>query len=289
MKLINSLKLAVFLLLGSFIFASNSFAQETTPPEFPTCSNPGGTLRVSYADGQHAIVGESGLRVGADAVYDLEGGNVQQCFCSIDGGGVQTNWWKISSLNQEEIDTLVKLGWNFVPSGTPWGLDASAYMARNEAYACGGGFTTTSTSGNPGAPSCTADRPSTPQITSIVRNGSSATISWTKIDRATHYTIAYGTEVGNYPYGVPNTGNVTSYTINELDPNTFYYYEVYAVNDCMPSEASTGGQVLGTGTGGQVLGLASTGNLELIFAYLVIGAASIITGILLKKRSDRKA
>jgi len=73
-----------------------------------------------------------------------------------------------------------------------------------------------------------------------------------------------------------------------LDPNTFYYYEVYAVNICMPSEPSSGGQVLGAPTGG-VLGLAATGNLELIVAYLTIGAASIIAGILLKKRSDRKA
>ncbi|OGM27088.1 hypothetical protein A2962_03225 [Candidatus Woesebacteria bacterium RIFCSPLOWO2_01_FULL_39_61] len=288
MKLVKRTLLSLILLLGLLSFASEANAQ-SAPPEFPACTNPGGTLRISYADGEHAIVGESGLRVGADAVYDLEGGNVQQCFCSVDGSGVQTNWWKISSLDQDEIDTLVKLGWNFVPSGTPWGLDSSAYMAKNEAYACGGGFTTTTTSsGNPGAPSCTADRPSSPQITSIVRNGSSATISWTKSDKATHYTIAYGTVVGNYPYGVPNTGNVTSYTINALDPNTFYYYEVYAVNICMPSEPSSGGQVLGAPTGG-VLGLAATGNLELIVAYLTIGAASIIAGILLKKRSDRKA
>src|SRR3989304_9651624 len=224
MKLVKRTLLSLILLLGLLSFASEPNAQ-SAPPEFPACTNPGGTLRISYADGEHAIVGESGLRVGADAVYDLEGGNVQQCFCSVDGSGVQTNWWKISSLDQDEIDTLVNLGWVFVPSGTPWGLDASGYMAFNSPYACGGsGITTTSSSGSTGAPVCNSDRPNAPVVTSIVKSGTTATISWTKVDIATHYTIAYGPAVGNYPYGVPNTGNVTSYTIGSLDPNTQYSF-----------------------------------------------------------------
>ena len=283
MKFIKSVFLAFIVTAFSFILAGNVFAQ-STQPSFPACSNPSGKLRISYADGQHAIVGESGLQVGADAVYDLEAGNVQQCFCSVDGSGVQTNWWKISSLDQDEIDSLVKLGWYFVPSGTPWGLDSSAYMAYNSLYACGGGFTTTSTS-NPGAPVCSAERPAKPTVTSVVRRGNSATITWTKVDKATHYTIAYGPSLGNYPYGVPNTGNVTSYTIGALDPNTQYYFVVYAVNDCMPSEASIGGQVLGASTG-SVLGLAATGNLPSIFAFTALGLASLITGFYLKSKSS---
>ena len=84
MKFIKSVFLAFIVTAFSFILAGNVFAQ-STQPSFPACSNPSGKLRISYADGQHAIVGESGLQVGADAVYDLEAGNVQQCFCSVDG------------------------------------------------------------------------------------------------------------------------------------------------------------------------------------------------------------
>jgi len=279
----------VILLLIGLIFLSligPNFAKAQIIPSFPACSNPGGTLRVLYTDGQHAIAGESNLRLGSDGVYDLTSGDHVQCFCSVDGSGVQTNWWKISSLDQDEIDTLVNLGWVFVPSGTPWGLDASGYMAFNSPYACGGsGITTTSSSGSTGAPVCNSDRPNAPVVTSIVKSGTTATISWTKVDIATHYTIAYGPAVGNYPYGVPNTGNVTSYTIGSLDPNTQYYFVVYAVNDCMPSLPSSGGQVLGASTA-NVLGLAATGNLQTIVLVGSIGFTSTLLGVLLKKKSS---
>jgi hypothetical protein len=60
-----------------------------------------------------------------------------QCFCSEDGSGIQTNWWKISSLTQDEINTLKNLNWVFIPSGSVWGLDDAVYMAKNTDYACG--------------------------------------------------------------------------------------------------------------------------------------------------------
>lgn len=137
-------KLAAGVVFSVLIFFSVNNVNAQTLPSFPTCSNPTGTVRVSYTSGQHAIVGETSLRVGSDSVYDIQSGNVVQCFCSVDGSGVQTNWWKVSSLEQEEIDTLVKLGWHFVPSGAPWGLDSSVYMAFNSPYSCG--LTTTTSS-----------------------------------------------------------------------------------------------------------------------------------------------
>lgn len=132
--------------------------------------------------------------------------------------------------------------------------------------------TTTSQPGPPGTPVCTATRPDAPTITSVVKNGSSATITWSKVTGVTHYTISYGTQQGNYPYGVPNTGNVTSYTVKDLNPSSTYYFVVYAVNDCMPSLASASvGSVASAGTGGATIPSAGVGT-----PTLVISTAGIL-------------
>lgn len=260
--------LIVFILL----LVSGSNVMAATPPAFPTCSNPSGTLVVSYVDGQHGIVGSSANYVGADKVYSLGENNYMQCFCASDNSGIQTNWWKTSSLTEEQIQTLKNLGWYFVPNGAAWGLSEGSYMAKNTNFSCGGG-------GNPitpaGAPICKAEKPSAPFLLSVNRNGSKATLTWSKVDKATHYVIAYGTVTGLYPYGVPNTGNQTSYTIESLDPNKEYFFQVYAVNDCMPSDPST--------RGGQVLGLATTGSAETILMFTLAGLILTSTGYSLAK------
>lgn len=120
-----------------FILAGEVNAQ--TPPDFPACSNPQGTLKVSYNSGTHGIAGDTQVYSGSDTVYSVDEFRTLQCFCSVDGEGTQTNWWKISSLTQDEIDTLKNLGWVYVPSGEPWGLSNDPYMAKNSEYACGGG------------------------------------------------------------------------------------------------------------------------------------------------------
>lgn len=91
----------------------------------------------------------------------------------------------------------------------------------------------------PEPPQCTATKPSAPILLSVERSGTSAILKWTKVDLATHYVISYGTSPDNFQYGVPNTGNQTSYTIEQLGVGVKYYFTVYAVNDCMPSEGST--------------------------------------------------
>ena len=143
MKNILSALLALFLL--TFVFAGAAGAQ--TPPEFPACSNPQGTLNKNYTSGIHGVVGDPNTYSGADGVYGVDAVRTLQCFCSDAGGGIQTNWWRVGSLTQDEIDTLVKLGWNYVPDGSVWGLNPEAYMAKNSPYACGG----SSSSETPGA------------------------------------------------------------------------------------------------------------------------------------------
>lgn len=272
-------KLSTLVLSLAFAAGAASSVSAYSIPDFPACSNPSGTVRASYASGTHGIVGSYATYTGSDVVYSLGGGNLLQCFCSVDGSGIQTNWWKASSLNQEEIQTLINLGWHFVPDGTAWGLDEGYYLAKNANYSCGTTTTTTTTRGTTpaGAPVCNADRPDAPILLSVKRNGSKAVVTWTKVDRATHYTIAYGTKLGDYPYGVPNTGNVTSFEVSALDPSKTYYFVVYAVNDCMPSEPST--------RGGQVLGLATTGTALNIALYLSAGITLLTAGYVLKKTS----
>ncbi|MBU0569257.1 hypothetical protein KKB40_00555 [Patescibacteria group bacterium] len=133
-KIVFSLCLFVGIFLQSLTFVK---AQVATP-DFPTCSNPTGTLKVFYEDGIHGIVGNTFQFSGSDSVYSVDELTLIQCFCSEDGSGIQTNWWKINSLTQDEINTLKNLGWVFVPSGSVWGLDDASYMAKNTDYACGG-------------------------------------------------------------------------------------------------------------------------------------------------------
>ena len=103
---------------------------------FPSCTNPQGELIASYDTGIHGVVGHSEAYSGSDRVYLLDNGNYLQCLCTESGNGVQTNWWKVSSLTEDEITTLKNLGWHYIPSGEPWGLAASSYMAQNVEYSC---------------------------------------------------------------------------------------------------------------------------------------------------------
>ncbi len=117
-------------------FVSPSLAADI--PSFPSCTNPSGTVKSSYSTGTHGIAGNSSSVSGSDNVYTLNGGNNLQCFCSVDGAGIQTNWWKANNLSEGEIETLKKQGWVYIPNGKLWGLDDSPYLAINSNYSCKG-------------------------------------------------------------------------------------------------------------------------------------------------------
>lgn len=118
-------------------------------------------------------------------------------------------------------------------------------------------------SGNGGPaspPHCGAEMPQAPVLLSVVRV--SARLTWTAVDKATHYSIVYGQEPGNYLYGVVDTGRVTEYLVGGLEAGKNYCFAVRAVNGCMPGELSNE-LCLDNGRGGQVLGattLAATGH-----------------------------
>lgn len=136
---------SLFLVFSMLIsFAKPAFA--VTIPSFPACANPQGSLKVSYSEGVHGIVGSGATYTGKDTVYTLSDDTVTQCFCGADGNGIQTNWWKASSLSESEINILKADGWHYVPTGSVWGLAVDPYVAKNVSYNCLQNTSTTSTS-----------------------------------------------------------------------------------------------------------------------------------------------
>lgn len=105
-------------------------------PNFPSCAAPSGQVIASYPDGVHGIVGSANTYTGNDTVYQLSDSTLIQCFCGPDGQGVQTNWWKASSLTEEEIEILKSQGWYYIPDGSLWGLANDPYVAQNISYNC---------------------------------------------------------------------------------------------------------------------------------------------------------
>lgn len=260
-------------------------------PNFPSCTSPTGSVKVSYDSGVHGIPGDSGEYVGSDIVYTVSDSTLVQCFCAVSGSGIQTNWWKVDSLEQSQVDQLTSAGWIYIPDGSAWGLDPVPYLSKNSNFSCGGAPTPTPTSPpsftqpGPGpAPVCDSGKPGTPSLVSVVRDGTTAKLTWTTVSQASHYTIGYGTKPNDYTYGVPNTGNVTTFTVGSLDPDTLYYFAVRAVNNCMPGDWSTTPTGIG---GGEVLGLAATGNSTLLYTMLALGGVSLILAFLSRRRNQR--
>ncbi len=135
------------------VSASSVYAVEI--PNFPSCTNPQGTMIASYDNGRHCVAGGSSYS-GSDRVYKINDNSIVQCLCAIEGNGIQTNWWKASSLDEGQINTLKSEGWIYIPTGSVWGLDQDTYMAKNVSYSCtsggtgGGSGSTSSTSSSIG-------------------------------------------------------------------------------------------------------------------------------------------
>ncbi|OGG14692.1 hypothetical protein A2875_05030 [Candidatus Gottesmanbacteria bacterium RIFCSPHIGHO2_01_FULL_46_14] len=125
---------SLLLLVGTI--TPKAYAQ--TVPSFPSCSNPQGSVKVSYSEGTHGIVGNGGTFMGSDTVYTLSEGTTTQCFCADNGDGTQTNWWHAASLTEAEIQVLKNQGWISVPNGALWGLTEGEWLAFNNSYSCQG-------------------------------------------------------------------------------------------------------------------------------------------------------
>jgi hypothetical protein len=87
--------------------------------------------------------------------------------------------------------------------------------------------------------SCFASQPTPPtNVLATVVNSSNVLLFWNGVSNTTGYGIVYGVQSGVYIYGAANVGNVTSYTVGGLTAGRHYYFAVFAVNDCAPSNYS---------------------------------------------------
>lgn len=135
--------------ISLYFFSLNAAsAHAAVVPKFPSCVNPQGNLKVNYPDGTHGIAGNTSTYTGSDSVYTLSENTLMQCFCAADGSGIQTNWWKVSSLTQNEIDLLVNSGWTYIPNGALWGLDNATYLAQNSNFSCKSSNTSNNSGGS---------------------------------------------------------------------------------------------------------------------------------------------
>lgn len=151
-------RLSVLLVLGLFFQLSVQTVRAVSDPPLFTCITPIGEVIATYPSGTHGIPGDNGTYTGSDTVYRIDSDHLLQCFCPDNNqSGIQSNWWKISGLSEEDISFFRKRGWIYVPNGALWGLDEAPYLVRNEFYACqgqgggsdngGGGGSSSSSSG----------------------------------------------------------------------------------------------------------------------------------------------
>lgn len=116
-------------------------------PDFGSCVNPQVSASQVNSGNNHGVVGRTTTYAGTDSIYKLSNGNVTQCLCPDNGSGVQTNWLKASNVSSSDVETLKGQGWEYVVTGSAWGLDDTPYLAKNSDYSCkatGGGETKTS-------------------------------------------------------------------------------------------------------------------------------------------------
>lgn len=128
--------ISLWLILASFFGNPIVASAQISYPNFPSCLNPNGTIKVSYDSGTHGVAGDTNSYSGKDTVYTNTNGGYTQCLCTVSGNGIQTNWWKTGSITEEEINSLKASGWVYVPDGSLWGLENASYMAQNSSYSC---------------------------------------------------------------------------------------------------------------------------------------------------------
>ena len=97
-----------------------------------------------------------------------------------------------------------------------------------------------SSSSSSSTPVCTDTAPSnSPNLFQIDRAGSKATLYFTPVnDHLSYYYVAYGLSPGDERFGVSFqsglSSGVVNYTINDLNPNTTYYFKVRGGSGCAP-------------------------------------------------------
>lgn len=115
--------------------------------------------------------------------------------------------------------------------------------------------------GGPASPCSPPEAPKPPVLLTAVNIASDQIrLTWQKVDRATHYAIAYGEASRNYIYGNPNVGDVDTYVVGGLQAGRTYFFVVSAAigGDCpigSPYSNELSNRVAGAGI--NILGLST--------------------------------
>lgn len=112
--------------------------------------------------------------------------------------------------------------------------------------------------GGPAAPCTPPEAPKTPILLSATAISSTEVkLVWAKVNRATHYVIAYGEESRHYIYGNANVGNTDSYVVGGLTAGKTYYFVVSGAigGDCPVASPYSSELSARPGARGDVLGL----------------------------------
>lgn len=96
------------------------------------------------------------------------------------------------------------------------------------------------------APKCKDAKPSdTPRIRKVYAKPDHIILYHTAVaENNSYYFISYGYSAGDERFGVsydfgPTSGRWLSYSVNELAPNTKYYFKIRGGNGCKPGNWST--------------------------------------------------
>jgi hypothetical protein len=164
----------------------------------------------------------------------FQGNSTNPPFMSADGTTHEWDFNTVWQVNQNDFPTLLAEG-----TSTPT-LAPSSGSSLNS-------------SSSPSAPICTGTQPTAPDLFQIDVNGSQARLYYAPVTgNDADYYISYGLQPNTFIYGTDtgqgNSTGVLSYTVNMLNPNTIYYFEVRGQNGCMPGnwsnvmEVKTGGK-----------------------------------------------
>jgi len=107
---------------------------------------------------------------------------------------------------------------------------------------------------------CTVSAPANVSVSSGPQDGQ-VTLRWNTVPNIVRYTLVYGKESNKYIYGAVNIGNqnVSSYTVNSLNPGTKYFFKIGAVKECtsLSSEVSETAKGVNKNTQQNVLGIST--------------------------------
>ncbi len=168
--------------------------------------NNGGTITNSYSIGSVADSTEAGGFCGSNTISN----GIQNCFYDKNLAGKSDEGKGIPKTTAELMQQGIYIGWDF---DTVWTKQSTTYP-----------YFSWQSSNYPIADDVIA----TPTLTVQSTASNSVGLTWNVIADATEYKVYKGNSSGNYEL-VGSTEN-TSYTVNELQENTMYYFAVIASN-----------------------------------------------------------